>query len=842
MKPLKTKSDRSFIKNDIQEEIIAYINKHLPSRGDKQRTEKLVQFISPHPNCTLLISIFSRLSLGYEAYKRNFQDIKLELGFLEILNHAVKINKIDFYELIKTYPHIEIFSLQDKLNRDKKEKDLPLLTKEDFEKELASAIRGTFQTKPHYVLSIYPYSLATEPSIDYQDNEEKYLSLLTIVFSIFYYFQDHPSKNQAFNSYQYNLEIRQINLPTETPELKEIELQNSLKALIDYCKKYPESSNIFKPIYHIRVLIESYLRRDLPPTSNKQNSSTKKSSGNRSPRAHGYGVFDENKYEAVYLELDDDKSIKLISPILENNTETENSDEIDFIDEAGTLLVVDESGDLTLDEIRYFSPAQQLHIAKQRMIPFTGITPSEESVLKTFVKNIDSKSCKFEVIAAFYLFVALELNLLDLNSPRPIIITMDSSPSNSKKINFVIETNNHQTMIYLPFEFVEYKNKQYCENPNLYNQVNNALRLILDKNTHETLFNLISQVSSRGIDTSNLKKEQINKSIQSVLQKLMLDTRITPSYLAKQTRKNIYIQTDGNYVLIDCSLGKSIGEPNDKTSYSTKQHYTTLRLKDIAKNLPFLVLSPENSANWIGNIRCPKKSTIKNMITTIHQSLQNIHLNPHSSTADLKNACLLMSTYTDLVITFCTGTRNHKKTYFIQSSNIHSDGWSVVNDKNIDYLARPVYLSETCRQQIKFYEKFKEGLIQSLPTEQIHDHSKFNGLIILNINPSDNTIHINDFYRTTAYKQVTALNLPRSINISGLIPNHSRHFLESELRKLGMPLKYISCFLGHWQLGEEPWSRNGSFDFQQFNQSVQSHIEGLSKGLGIQPVQIRGLS
>ena len=55
--------------------------------------------------------------------------------------------------------------------------------------------------------------------------------------------------------------------------------------------------------------------------------------------------------------------------------------------------------------------------------------------------------------------------------------------------------------------------------------------------------------------------------------------------------------------------------------------------------------------------------------------------------------------------------------------------------------------------------------------------------------------------------------------------NANRHYLQGELMASGCSPELIEAFLGHWGIGQEPWSRQSGLHPLHYREELQKHLE-----------------
>ena len=72
-----------------------------------------------------------------------------------------------------------------------------------------------------------------------------------------------------------------------------------------------------------------------------------------------------------------------------------------------------------------------------------------------------------------------------------------------------------------------------------------------------------------------------------------------------------------------------------------------------------------------------------------------------------------------------------------------------------------------------------------------------------------------------------------------LAANAQRHLLRTKLTEWECDEGAINAFLGHWDMGEEPWSRFSTFDPQAYRAEISRFIEPFLMALGFEAIDAR---
>lgn len=241
----------------------------------------------------------------------------------------------------------------------------------------------------------------------------------------------------------------------------------------------------------------------------------------------------------------------------------------------------------------------------------------------------------------------------------------------------------------------------------------------------------------------------------------------------------------------------------------------------------------------------------------------------------------LLAFYTDCMIAYSVGTRNVEDP-FVQPEKVLSTGWTIIDDKNqfSGYNSREVFLPKTVIEQIEAYRELKSIVFNKLTDRGVtpglnhvidkndKTSSKFeefklndklkgflnqNDLLILEPiahplgKPHQNGILPKSYTRQYMHNLLKdffkySRTMPK-FNTRNLKTNTNRHYLRGKLLELNVNPMYINSLLGHWHIGQEPWSYRLLFNQEQYHQQIERAIPLLLKDIGLdKPIKFKGLS
>lgn len=190
-------------------------------------------------------------------------------------------------------------------------------------------------------------------------------------------------------------------------------------------------------------------------------------------------------------------------------------------------------------------------------------------------------------------------------------------------------------------------------------------------------------------------------------------------------------------------------------------------------------------------------------------------------------------TYISFWILFCTGYRAVNDLIFRIQEIDWTSGLLVISDKDDDYQSnsRVVWLPPKLLQQIDLYMKHLEVMqTKLLPGTQawLHIHQFLR-------EPTVDIPLLFFIQEDHAPQRLTPESLRQQIEGYTLPINIGRHYLRPRLRALGCHAEYVNAYLGHWQIGQEPFGRYSSMSPLEMVSQISPFLESLRIEAGWTP-------
>jgi hypothetical protein len=231
----------------------------------------------------------------------------------------------------------------------------------------------------------------------------------------------------------------------------------------------------------------------------------------------------------------------------------------------------------------------------------------------------------------------------------------------------------------------------------------------------------------------------------------------------------------------------------------------------------------------VGSRFVPKQTEIVKLIESMQGRLAELRAEMHTSYDKLVNFHNVFTSYTVLMVGFCTGYRAVHDPLLQAAEIDHTSGFAVISDKdNADfYNARIVWLPPKCLDQLNQYSDHLNNLRRSLFwwNQKLFFSTKEDnvtgrqqerscpGLFFLNQNHDGVEVRPGSL---ESYFALIGYSLPVNAN---------RHYLRTNLLRLGCPLEVTNAFMGHWELGQEPWGRFSGLSPHTYRRELSNYLE-----------------
>lgn len=355
--------------------------------------------------------------------------------------------------------------------------------------------------------------------------------------------------------------------------------------------------------------------------------------------------------------------------------------------------------------------------------------------------------------------------------------------------------------------------------------------LIQNINRYIEMTNQQERMTTLFLDSSEQVQTACKRAI-SFLKKS--NTRLTINRVQNYMNRRLASLEGNDLAGASLTLGKDIFLARTKIHYSC---FDTFILRELHRQAWLNILRetgiynptdkqfPEANTQHIGTPIRPKISTIQELFKTLSSRIESLRTSCISA-KDLIDFHNTYSTYTLLVVAYCTGYRAVNTPYITDDMYDFMTGYAVIRDKDSAdfYHSRLTWLADTCVRQLRFYN------------EHVKQLKRLNAGAPIGLSGKESKF----FFLTTEGRcePATKSIIEKHLKKHGyhLPPNTQRHFLKSELQENGCPVEIIELFLGHWHLGQEGWSQDSGLHPYDFKSHLKRHLSPLLRRIGITPL------
>lgn len=175
--------------------------------------------------------------------------------------------------------------------------------------------------------------------------------------------------------------------------------------------------------------------------------------------------------------------------------------------------------------------------------------------------------------------------------------------------------------------------------------------------------------------------------------------------------------------------------------------------------------------------------------------------------------------YTVAMLMFCTGYRSIRDPLPHMSHINLSRGVIVIADKTNDHQsnARFIPLPPVMINQFRHYLKHRHAVLSRLQLFLDYDWGT--------------PFFFIDIY--SKLQQVTPARLEHHLQWPHSPPlNINRHYLHTQLKERGCSAELVDTFMGHWDMGQEPWAKHSTFCPRAYRQNITARVEEMMQEQG----------
>jgi hypothetical protein len=280
-------------------------------------------------------------------------------------------------------------------------------------------------------------------------------------------------------------------------------------------------------------------------------------------------------------------------------------------------------------------------------------------------------------------------------------------------------------------------------------------------------------------------------------------------------------------------LGKDIFLGRSKVHYASFDAYDLQELyrrtvhdifREVGRESVFASQYPAAKTLNVGTPKRPKMEIIRDLFASLIEKLSRLR-SWVKSIEDLVAYHNLYATYTVLVVFFSTGHRPIRSPYISESHIDSETGFFVLRDKDTPdyYHTRLCWMPQVCRTQLKHYRIHLKRLLGQVGYKGHQAQEEETGFFYLK--------------KDLQAEEVRPQNLATRLEALGYYAalNAQRHFLKSELQEDGCAADVVELFLGHWEVGEEGFTRSSALFPFDYRAELDRHLTPLLKRIGILP-------
>lgn len=221
---------------------------------------------------------------------------------------------------------------------------------------------------------------------------------------------------------------------------------------------------------------------------------------------------------------------------------------------------------------------------------------------------------------------------------------------------------------------------------------------------------------------------------------------------------------------------------------------------------------------FVGSRFCPTFDAVKNAVARIAAEIQAKEQNDNA--IDAHNLYTLLTVWH---FSFSTACRAIETPYMAMEEIDRVTGIGLLADKDdgTKYKARLVWVPPSVLSQMEHYQEHRAKMLSPIP-----------GLSAKTVPPvfflrRDSKDRLKaQIVRPSTMAPLTQKRLPYPANFH-------RRFMRTELLARGCSTEAIDAYMGHWYMGEEPWSTHSSFSFQQYRNEMETFLAPLMEEIGL---------
>jgi len=194
-----------------------------------------------------------------------------------------------------------------------------------------------------------------------------------------------------------------------------------------------------------------------------------------------------------------------------------------------------------------------------------------------------------------------------------------------------------------------------------------------------------------------------------------------------------------------------------------------------------------------------------------------------------------MTIYTSAFINFATGYRAVGDASFHLNEIDYETGFAVISDKDSvdEHHSRLIWIMDECIKQIQAYRANLHFVLEFAALKLPNVYKVLNHALLCM--KEESTASIPGLFIIQQNKIVALSPSIYESYFPDSYPypaNAHRHFLRSNLLEMGCPSDALNAFMGHWELGQEPWSGFSTLAAMDYRDSISPLLTDLLTSCG----------
>lgn len=327
------------------------------------------------------------------------------------------------------------------------------------------------------------------------------------------------------------------------------------------------------------------------------------------------------------------------------------------------------------------------------------------------------------------------------------------------------------------------------------------------------------------------RESTLRGRLKQLLAELDPTGRLTESKLSKFLFFELLAQSGGDVCAASLVIGEEHRLAHVRLFYSMltvdylRQLYLNAVIKiesrlyaaiEKKKELPPTTLTPFPNLH-VGSRLCPTLEAVKIAIAKLYEDIEKSNY-----AQDIVKTHNLNTLLTLWHFAFATACRAIDTPYLSLPEIDAGTGIASLADKDdgTGYKARLIWMPPSVMRRMVQHEYYRDELLAQLPDGVAND------LPIFFLEKS----------RSGQLKPLRARPATLEPIMQPYLPypaNFHRRFMRSELLSRGCPVEVVDAYMGHWSMGEEPWAKFSSFNFEEYRHQLAKHLVPLMREIGL---------